>query len=415
MSELDGKQNGRVRGAELVNGWTTRPLGDTCAVFTDGDWIETKDQSPEGVRLIQTGNVGEGVFKSRDEKARYISNATFQRLKCTEIFESDCLISRLPDPVGRSCILPDTGELMITAVDCTIVRFYADQVIPNFFNYYSQSHHYLKDVNSETTGTTRRRISRSKLGQIPIPVPPLPEQRRIVAILDEAFTGIATARANAERNLRNARALFESHLEGVFSRRGKGWVETALGKAFDVRDGTHDSPKYHEAGYPLITSKNLKREGLSFEKVKYINERDYNQINKRSAVHKGDVLLAMIGTIGNPTVITIEPKFAIKNVALFKVPSRQCGYFLKYYLCSRYVSSKMIREARGTTQKFVSLAYLRNFPIRLPSYADQRMIAEQLEEFGKEIDRLETLYQRKLAALDELKKSLLDRAFSGRL
>ena len=105
-------------------------LADVCEVFADGDWVESKDQSPNGIRLIQTGNVGQGVFKARSEKARYISEATFKRLRCTEIFEGDCLISRLPDPVGRSCILPDTGERMITAVDCTIVRFNPKQLLP---------------------------------------------------------------------------------------------------------------------------------------------------------------------------------------------------------------------------------------------------------------------------------------------
>jgi len=212
-------------------------LAEACDVFADGDWIESKDQSPEGIRLIQTGNIGEGEFKDRGEKARYISEATFKRLRCIEVFEGDCLVSRLPDPVGRSCLLPNTGERIITAVDCTIIRFNTNQVIPTFFNYYSQSNDYLDAVDSETSGTTRKRISRSKLGQIRIPVLPLPEQQRIVRILDEAFEGIATARANAEKNLQNARALFESYLEAVFSQRGEGWEKKTIGKCFKVRSG----------------------------------------------------------------------------------------------------------------------------------------------------------------------------------
>ena len=156
-------------------GWQIKPLANICKIFADGDWIESKDQSSKGVRLIQTGNVGEGFFKDRGEKARYISKKTFARLRCTEIFENDCLISRLPDPVGRSCLLPDTGEQMITAVDCTIVRFDSSQFMPEFFVYYTQSNDYLRNVDAETSGTTRKRISRSKLGEIPIPVPPIQE------------------------------------------------------------------------------------------------------------------------------------------------------------------------------------------------------------------------------------------------
>ena len=167
----------------MKKGWQTKPLGDLCEVFADGDWVESKDQSLEGIRLIQTGNVGDGIFKDRAEKARYISEATFKRLRCTEIFEGDCLISRLPDPVGRSCILPETGERMITAVDCTIVRFKPNVLLPEFFNLYSQSVDYISTVAKECTGTTRNRISRSNLALTPIPVPPLAEQQRIVRLL----------------------------------------------------------------------------------------------------------------------------------------------------------------------------------------------------------------------------------------
>lgn len=243
----------------------------------------------------------------------------------------------------------------------------------------------------------------------------LPEQQRIVALLDEAFAGLATAQAHAERNLRNARALFESHLNAVFTQRGEGWVETTLGKAYDVRDGTHDSPKYHATGHPLITSKNLKPHGLSFDDVKLINEKDYAKINERSAVHKGDVLFAMIGTIGNPTLVEVEPSFAIKNVALFKNANRQSGAFLKHYLDSGIVSSKMKREAKGTTQKFVGLGYLRDFSISLPPLAAQLKLVDKLDALSTETQRLTRLYEQKLAALAALKRSLLHQAFSGEL
>lgn len=396
-------------------GWQVKKLGDVCRVFADGDWIESKDQSTEGIRLIQTGNVGEGVFKNRAEKARFISEETFNRLRCTEIFEGDCLISRLPDPVGRACIIPATGERMITAVDCTIVRFNAELITSDFFNYYSQSRSYVKRVDSDTTGTTRKRISRNFLGQIPIPVPPLPEQQRIVTILDEALDSIAVAKANAEQNLKNAKELFDSYLQAVFTQRGEGWVEKKLGEVYDVRDGTHDSPIYQTDGFPLITSKNLKRFGLNYDDVKYISEKDFKKINERSAVNRGDILFAMIGTIGNPVVVDVEPQFAIKNVALFKVSDQQDSFFLKYYLESEFVRSKMMDEAKGTTQKFVGLGYLRDFPINIPPLAEQQIIVARLDALSAETERLEAIYQQKIAALDELKQSLLHRAFAGEL
>ena len=219
-------------------------------------------------------------------------------------------------------------------------------------------------IQSIATGATIREIRPTKLKEaITLLVPPLTEQQRIVAILNKAFTAIATVKKNAEKNLQNARELLESYLQIVFANPGDGWEKKKLGEIYDVRDGTHDSPKYHSAGYPLITSKNLKRDGLDFEDIKLISEQDYKKINERSKVHNGDVLFAMIGTIGNPTVVTMEPSFAIKNVALFKVPANQSSFFLKYYMDSDIVISKMQKESKGTTQKFVGLGYLRDFPI----------------------------------------------------
>ena len=123
----------------------------------------------------------------------------------------------------------------------------------------------------------------------------------------------------------------------------------------------------------------------------------------------------MIGTIGNPVVITVEPNYAIKNVALFKVPKDKNSFFLKYYLDSKYVVEKMQREAKGTTQKFVGLGYLRQFKIKLPTIEEQKEIVQKLDELQAETKRLEEIYQQKLENLEELKQSILNKAFNGEL
>jgi len=399
----------------MKKNWEIKKLQNVCTVFEDGDWIESKDQSTNGIRLIQTGNIGNGFFKDRGEKARYISEDTFKKLKCTEIFERDCLISRLPDPVGRACIISNTNEKMITAVDCTIVRFQQKIILSEWFVFYSLSQEYQTQIKSEISGATRQRISRKNLGQINIPIPPLAEQQRIVAVLDKAFAGIATAKGYAERNLQNSKELFQSYLHNVFVNKGEGWEEKKCGDVYDVRDGTHDSPKYQKDGFALITSKNLKNGQLTFDKISYISKIDYDKINCRSKVDKGDVLFAMIGTIGNPVVVDIPPNFAIKNVALFKVPKSQNSQFLKYYLDSKQVIYKMMKESKGTTQKFVGLGYLRDFPIMLPSLEEQEFFVAKLDALSEQTKKLETIYRRKIADLEELKKSILQKAFNGEL
>ena len=130
---------------------------------------------------------------------------------------------------------------------------------------------------------------------------------------------------------------------------------------------------------------------MNYDNVKYISEQDYININKRSKVDKGDILFAMIGTIGNPVVIKDEPDFAIKNVALFKVPNSQNSNFLKYFLDAKSNIDKMMGDAKGTTQKFVGLGYLRAFKILLPPLKDQQIIVRKLDALSLETKKLVAL------------------------
>jgi type I restriction enzyme, S subunit len=392
--------------------WETKTLGEVCEVFADGDWVESKDQSSEGIRLIQTGNVGEGIFKNRSEKARYISEETFKRLRCTEIVEGDCLVSRLPDPVGRSCILPDTGERMITAVDCTILRFNPKQLLPKFFNLYSQSDDYLTTVAKECTGTTRNRISRSNLGQTPIPVPPLPEQQRIVALLDEAFAGLATAKANAEQNLQNARAIFESHLQSVFTPRdGEGWATMKLGDVCDFKGGSQPpkSQFVYEPRPGYVRFLQI-RDFASEKHVTYIPETAKNRL-----CNSDDI---MIGRYGASVGKILTGQAGAYNVALIKtIPDLRLldRTFFFHYLHSRAFQHRLADVASRSAQDGFGKDDIYGFPVPVPSLNDQQKVIQQMEPLSEETQRLTRLYERKLAALEELKKSLLHQAFNGEL
>lgn len=162
-------------------------LGEICEVFIDGDWIESKDQSANGFRLIQTGNIGNGIYLDKSDKAKYISEKTFFDLKCTEVQKNDILISRLPDPVGRACKLTDLSERAITAVDCTICRVDESVVLADYLVNFFQTSYYFGQINQNVTGTTRKRISRSNLAKIEVPLKPINVQRDIchkISILD---------------------------------------------------------------------------------------------------------------------------------------------------------------------------------------------------------------------------------------
>ncbi len=404
--------------------WQKVKLADACLYFTDGDWIESKDQDFSGIRLIQTGNIGFGQFKNRSDKARYINEETFDRLKCKFVLEGDCLISRLPDPVGRACIIPNIGERTITAVDCTIVRFKKDFVYPDFFKYYSQSKNYISHVDKMCTGATRKRISRQNLGKVEILVPPLPEQKRIVAILNEAFEGIDRAIALAEKNLVNARELFESYLNAIFTQKNDEWVERKLAKVAS-KIGSGATPRggqdaYKTEGISLIRSLNVHDRRFKIKDLAFIDDEQAEKL-ANVVVEEGDVLLNITGaSIARSCVAPSEylPARVNQHVSIIRPDPNQISCrFLNYLITSKPYKEKLLftGDKAGATRQALTKAQIQDFSIHFPSIDEQKIIVEKLDLLEVETQRLEAVYRQKIAALKELKQSILQKAFTGEL
>ena len=185
------------------------------------------------------------------------------------------------------------------------------------------------------------------------------------------------------------------------------WEWRKLNEVSDVRDGTHDSPKYQNTGHPFITSKNVKNGYITYDDIQYISDEDFKEINKRSKVDVNDILMGMIGTIGNMALIRTEPDLAIKNVALIK-DTKQVNYlYLYHFLQSPYIEKQLTSEMDGGTQKFVSLGNVRNLDVLIPSGAEQSKIGD----FFNSLDNLITLEQLKLEKLKNIKKSCLNKMF----
>ncbi len=166
-------------------------IKSVSTLLVDGDWIESKDQSLEGIRLIQTGNIGIGEYLDKTNRAKYISEETLERLNCTELMSGDILISRLPDPIGRACRVPNNIGRAITAVDCTIIRLNPDKCDAEYFVQYTQSKMYQNRLSQFFAGSTRTRISRKNLEQVEIPLPSIAEQRHIALTLGKVDNLIA--------------------------------------------------------------------------------------------------------------------------------------------------------------------------------------------------------------------------------
>lgn len=260
-----------------------------------------------------------------------------------------------------------------------------------------------------------------------IPLPPLAEQQRIVDRIESLFAKLDEAKEKAQAVVdgfedRKAAILhkaFTGKLTAEWRKENgygiESWEDTILSKVLDVRDGTHDSPQYYDEGFPLVTSKNLKNGKITDKDLKLISKEDYEKINERSKVDVGDILFAMIGTIGNPVVVEEEPFYAIKNIALFKNIGKIDPYYVKYYLESKTVMEKMKRDAKGSTQRFVALGYLRSFPIMVPTKYEQKIIVKRADRLlGAEIQAKEAA-EKIIDRIDTMKKAVLASAFRGEL
>jgi len=212
-------------------------------------------------------------------------------------------------------------------------------------------------------------INKSALSELKIPLPPLEIQKEIVAEIEGYQKIIDGARAVVNN--------YKPHIQI-----NPEWEVVELWEVCDVRDGTHDSPKYVQEGYPLITSKNIKNDMIDFINVNFISKDDLQKINQRSNVDCGDIIMPMIGTIGNPIVVNTKRDFAIKNVALIKFYeiSKINNFFLKHVLDSDYFQLQYINNQNGSTQKFISLGFIRKLKIPLPPLETQNHIVGKIDK-----------------------------------
>jgi type I restriction enzyme S subunit len=273
-------------------------------------------------------------------------------------------------------------------------------------------------------GATVHRLMTEQIRSLSFILPPLPEQRRIVGILDETFEGIATAKANAEKNLQNARALFESHLQSVFTERGEGWEEKPLADLCDIKHGFAFKSEFFTDGgdYVLLTPGNFYESGGyrdRGEKQKYYS----GEIPDGFVLSKGDLLVAMTeqaaGLLGSPVLIPESDKF-LHNQRLglvTKKPGVPWTNEFFFHVFNTYAVRKAIHDsASGVKVRHTSPTKIGEVVVSFPiSIARQRAIVSTLTDLETETQRLATIYRQKLATLDELKKSLLHQAFSGEL
>jgi len=293
----------------------------------------------------------------------------------------------------------------------------------NFLFYIMASENYKKFIDALSNGVGINNLKFGDLGEFEIPVPPLPEQQRIVAILDEAFAAIAKAKANAQQNLQNAKELFESYLQGVFNAddiHKNGWEENCLDELGVITSSKRIyKSEYVKDGVPFYRTKEIKElsNGKDISLELFISRARYEEIKKSFGVPLiGDLLMSAVGTIGEIMVIENEDEFYFKdgNIVWFKGFKCLDTNYLKYALTAFVEKIKSL--AIGAAYSALTIEKLNKYKIAFPkSKIEQQTIVQKLDALSAETKKLESIYQQKINNLEELKKSVLQKAFSGEL
>ena len=380
-------------GRGMREGWEYKKLGDVCQVVTGSTPKTNISEYWDGnYPWVTPAELKGDVYIS--DTARHITEEAIAHTNLTLLPIGTVLLSSRA-PIGKVAI--------------TTIEMYCNQGFKNLICSDAINNKYLylwlsgktEYLNSLGRGATFKEISKTIVENVIIPLPPLSIQKSIVSELDKINELIRLKKEQLKDYDNLAQSIFYE-MFGDPVANDKKWDVESLGKVCDVRDGTHDSPQYlQESPYILITSKNLVNGKIDYSNVNYISEEDYIAINKRSQVDDGDIIMAMIGTIGNPIIVKLEErKFCIKNVALIK-------FFNESLVSNKYIHSLLNNDSylsfiksqnKGGTQKFVALGTIRKLPIPIPPLSFQQqfaqrieLIEQQKEEIKSTIADLETL------------------------
>lgn len=345
--------------------WAT--LGEVCDIF-NGSTPSKQDAS-----FWESGNVPWFTVEDIRVQGRVIRHT---QQKTTALALQKTSIKLLPKNTVLLCCTASVGEYAFSEIELTtnqqfnglvIKRDYQDLLLPKYLFFLSSL---FKEKLIQLSGKTSFNfVSVATLKTVQIPLPPLAIQQAIVAEIERYQTIIDGARAVVNN--------YQPQIDIDPS-----WEVVELQEVCDVRDGTHESPKYvTENGFPLVTSKNLKNGFIDFNDVNLISKADLDLINLRSKVDDGDLLMPMIGSIGKPIIANYSRDYAVKNVAIIKFNKTSVlnNYFLNVFLSSETAENMMKVQASGSTQKFISLGYVRKIKIPLPPLATQHAIVAQIQ------------------------------------
>ncbi|MEQ1846994.1 MAG: restriction endonuclease subunit S [Nitrospira sp.] len=398
----------------MKDGWQTKKLGDLYQIGSSKRVLKSQWKT-EGVPFYRGREVTRLAADSFVDNELFISEEHFAELskECGVPKAGDIVITAI-GTIGNSHVVRDSDRFYFKDASVLWMKRTAE-VSSEFVNLWLKAPSFCDQLD-RGNGATVDTLTIQKLQSVELVVPPLPEQQRIVGILDEVFEGLVTAKANAEKNLHNAHALFDSHLQSVFTKRGDGWVEKRLEEIGTTQTGS--TPKTSERNnygdfIPFVKPADFKTDGSLDYENDGLTKKGLSEARKVAA---GSVLMVCIGaTIGKCGYCErdITTNQQINALTPFKNVSNK---FVYYQMLTKDFQRRVILSSAQATLPIINKSKWSALTVVLPpKLEDQKRIAAKFESLCEETQRLESIYQQKLAALDALKKSLLHQAFSGQL
>jgi type I restriction enzyme S subunit len=424
----------------IPTSWETRPLKSIASspgtLFIDGDWIESKDISASGIRYLTSGNVGEGFYKEQGQG--FISENTFESLKCVEVFPGDILISRLNLPIGRACIVPNLDSKIVTCVDNVIVRTNED-FDRRYIVYMLTSKAHLENMENLGRGATMPRVSRSVLGSVKFVFPSIHEQAAIADFLDRETVKIDGLIAEQEKLIE----LLKEKRKAVISQAvtkglnpdasmkdsGIEWLgqvpehwEVRRVKYLTSRISSGKTPSggsefYVDEGIAFLRSQNVHDDGLHLEDVVFITDA-VDQAMSVSRVREHDILLNITGaSIGRSCVVpaSFQPANVNQHVCVIRLKALSQVRFVGWVFKAATIKNQIDQAQNGAAREGLNFEQIGAMALALPPIREQTAIADFLDRETGKIDDLLVETQKTITLLQERRSALISAAVTGQI
>ncbi|MCI5197009.1 MAG: hypothetical protein D3919_12440 [Candidatus Electrothrix sp. AW5] len=329
----------------------------------------------------------------------------------------DIVFARTGATTGKSYLITNPPNAVCASY---LIKLSIDDttISPNFLSRFFQTNQYWKIINGQISGSTQGGFNARKLSELKISFPSLAEQKRIVAILDEAFAGIDQAIANTEKNLVNAREVFESYLNAIFTQKHEDETTIKLAKLCHKITVGHVgsmASKYIPKGIPFLRSQNVQPFKVTLNNIRYIDE-DFHSSLQKSSLNPGDVVIVRSGYPGTAAVVPNSlTKANCSDLVIAKPKETLLPQYLVLFLNSKYGKDIVNANSVGAAQKHFNVTAAKNVLMPMVPIDKQEELVNRAGVFRKETQHLESIYQKKLNALAELKQSILHKAFTGEL